>query len=182
MAGWKWIRGFHSSILLRTPENTSMARAEAFNKNNIAQYFENLSTVMDKHNFLAKNIYNVDESGLVPYSQDQQKYLLQKAVSKRGLFGPLQVYYDQEVQLWLKQNPGRPVTPFHVAGIFNKAYLKAATPSNAINAYSKTGISPLNPSVFEDWMFSPSLTTDGKAVTLEPGALLSTKQTLWWNQ
>ena len=36
----------------------------------------------------------------------------------------------------------------------------SATPANAINAFSKTGIVPFNREVFEDWMFAPSLTTD----------------------
>lgn len=75
-------------------------------------------------------------------------------------FAPLQTYYRQEIQTWLKQNPGRFVTPFQVAGLFNKADLKAATPANAVDAFAKTGIYPFNGNIFEEWMFQPSIRTD----------------------
>ena len=41
-----------------------------------------------------------------------------------GFFGPLQTYYDQEIQTWLRQHPGRVVTHFQVPGLLNNAYLK----------------------------------------------------------
>ena len=75
-------------------------------------------------------------------------------------FSPLQTYYGQEIQTWLKQHPGRIVTHFQVAGLFNKAYLKAATPANAVHAFAKTGIYPFDDNIFPDWMFQPSSTTD----------------------
>lgn len=77
-----------------------------------------------------------------------------------GFFKPLHTYYDREIELWLRQNPGKVMTQFKIANLFNKAYLKSAVPSNAINSFKKTGIHPFNPDVFEDWQFSPSLTTD----------------------
>ncbi|KAI4463854.1 dde superfamily endonuclease [Holotrichia oblita] len=52
---------------------------------------------------------------------------------------PPQTYYGQEIQSWLKQNPGRVVSQIQVAGLFTKAYLKAATRANAVHAYAKTG-------------------------------------------
>ncbi|XP_072395394.1 uncharacterized protein [Diabrotica undecimpunctata] len=75
-------------------------------------------------------------------------------------FRPLQTYYGQEIQLWLRQNPRKTVTQFKVASIFNRAHLKSALPSNAINAFKKTGIEPFNPDVFENWQFLLSVTTD----------------------
>lgn len=287
MAGWKWIRGFlrrNPSISLRTPENTSLARAQAFNKENIGRYFESLTHVMEEYKFLPENIFNVDESGLstvqsrpskifatkgrkqvgtlssaerghhltvvccmnplgtfippafifprkrfknelmdhatpgaVAFCQDKGwmsgevflqwmkhfvRYAKPDGTNKIlllldghsshkslevlefakshgivlfcfpahcthrvqpldvGFFGPLQIYYDQEIQLWMKQNPGRSVTHFQVADIFSKAYLRAAVPTNAINSFYKTGIHPLNSNIFEDWLFAPSLTTE----------------------
>ncbi|XP_072392249.1 uncharacterized protein [Diabrotica undecimpunctata] len=77
-----------------------------------------------------------------------------------GFFSPLQTYYNKEIQNWLKQNSGRLVTHFQVAGLFKTAYLKSATPANAINAFAKTMIQPFNPDIFEEWMFTPSLVTD----------------------
>lgn len=287
IAGQKWIKGFlkrNPHISLRRPENTSAARAQAFNKENIAAYFKLLNNVMEKHKFTPENIYNVDESGLSTVQKRPQKVLATKGrkqvgalssaergqhftvvccmnaigtfvppvfifprkrmkneimdnapigskafcqengwmcgelfvqwlkhfvhytkASKEnkvlllldghnshkclevlqyakdngvilfcfpphcthrvqpldvGFFAPLQTYYGQEIQRWLKQNPGRIVSHFQVSDLFNRAYLKAATPANAINAFSKTGIYPFNENIFEDWMFQPSSTTD----------------------
>lgn len=286
-AGIKWLKGFlkrNPRISLRMPENTSAARAQAFNKENIAGYFNALSAIMDQHQFAPENIYNVDESGLSTVQKRPQRILATKgrkqvgALSsaergqhltvvccmnaigtfvppafifprKRmknelmdsapigskafcqengwmckeifvqwlehfvhytkasqqnkvlllldghnshkslevleyakengvflfcfpahcthrlqpldvGFFAPLQTYYGQQIQTWLKQNPGRIVTHFQVAGLFNKAYLKAATSENAVHAFAKTGIYPFDNNVFEEWMFQPSSTTD----------------------
>ncbi|KAJ8945667.1 hypothetical protein NQ318_012385, partial [Aromia moschata] len=61
-----------------------------------------------------------------------------------GFFRPLHTYYDQEIELWLRNNPGK----------------ASAVPFNAINSFTKTGIYPYNPDIFEDWQFAPSATTD----------------------
>lgn len=45
-----------------------------------------------------------------------------------GFFAPLQTFYNMEIQKWTRDNPGRTVTHFQVAKLFNNAYLKAATP------------------------------------------------------
>lgn len=77
-----------------------------------------------------------------------------------SFFAPLQTYYNQEIQNWLKQYPGRAVTHFQVIGLFRKTYLKASIPINAINGFQETGIYPFNPDVFEECQFAPSKTTD----------------------
>ncbi|KAJ8962209.1 hypothetical protein NQ318_018178 [Aromia moschata] len=282
MAGWKWVSGFlkrNPQISLRTPENTSLARAQAFNKPNIAAYFLALSAILAKYNFPPENMYNMDESGLSTVQKKSQKNYASKgrkqvgAVSSAergkhvtivcamnaigtfvppafifprermkdelmndapvgsvcfaqekgwmtteiflkwlkhflrytpkktqfcychgshkglqamefakengiiifcfpapcshhvqpldvGFFRPLHTYYDQEIELWLRNNPGKAVTQFKVASIFHRAYLKSAVPLNAINSFTKTGIYPFNPDIFEDWQFAPSATTD----------------------
>ena len=58
-------------------------------------------------------------------------------------FCPLQILnYDQEIQIWLRQHPGKVATHFQVAGLLNNAYLKSATSANAVHAFAKTGIYP----------------------------------------
>ncbi|KAH1002153.1 hypothetical protein HUJ04_008268 [Dendroctonus ponderosae] len=77
-----------------------------------------------------------------------------------GIFGPLQTYYDQDIELWLTQNPGRTVTDFEIYGLLDNVFSQGATLANSVNAFAKTCIVPFKPNVFEDWMFAPSLTTD----------------------
>ncbi|KAJ3652314.1 hypothetical protein Zmor_018292 [Zophobas morio] len=87
-AGDKWIQGFlkpNPQISLR-PGNTSAARAQAFNKNNIALYFKSLNEVMEKYNFPPENIYNIKESGLSVVQKRPQKILATKG---RKQFGAL---------------------------------------------------------------------------------------------
>ncbi|XP_056648647.1 uncharacterized protein LOC130453078 [Diorhabda sublineata] len=256
MAGWKWVRGFlkrNPRISLRSPESTSLARAQAFNKPNIQAYFNALSSTLEQYNFPPENIFNMDESGLTTVQKKCQKIYASKgrkqvgALSSAergqhvtvvcsmnvmgtyippaliyprqrmndelmngapvgsiafvqekdghsshksleslqfakengvivfcfpahcsyhvqpldvGFFRPLHTYFDQEIQLWLRQNPGKAVTQFKIAGLLNQAYLKSAVPSNAINSFKKTGIHSFNPHVFEDWQFAPALATD----------------------
>lgn len=286
MAGRKWLRGFLSrnpNITIRTPEPTSLARAGAFNRENIRSFFTSLAEVLDKYNFTPENIYNVDETGMSTVATKPEKILATKGRKqigvitsaergqnftivgcvnvlgrsvppafifprKRmkaelmdgapissiafcqengwmtteifvqwlqhfvqhvqpnenkvllildghsshkglevlefakengiilfclpphcthrlqpldvGIFAPLQTYYNEEIQKWLKEHPGRTVTHFQVAKLFNNAYLKAFIPSNAINSFRKTGIFPFNPDIFEDWEYAAAITTD----------------------
>ena len=65
-AGKEWAIHFrkrHPDITLRTPEPTSLARMTCFNKNNVGEFYDNLSNVMDKFAFSPENIYNIDETG-----------------------------------------------------------------------------------------------------------------------
>jgi hypothetical protein len=66
MAAEKWVREFKERhhLVLRTPEQVSVARASAFNRVQINRYFDNLQTVLGKTQFPADRIFNMDETGL----------------------------------------------------------------------------------------------------------------------
>ena len=65
-AGRGWWLGFKSrqNLSIRTPEATSLGRASAFNKHNVGVYFNNLAMVFDKYKFEARQIFNLDETGV----------------------------------------------------------------------------------------------------------------------
>jgi len=51
IAGWKWYYGFmrrHSNLALRSPENTSIASSQGFNRPRMEAFFQLLSTVYDR--------------------------------------------------------------------------------------------------------------------------------------
>ncbi|KAK9700582.1 CENP-B N-terminal DNA-binding domain [Popillia japonica] len=76
-------RFFGLTRRLTTPESTSLARAQAFNKPNICAYFTATKT-LDKHNFLPENIYNMDESGLTTVQKKSQKIYTAKGRKQIG--------------------------------------------------------------------------------------------------
>lgn len=67
IAGKKWYFKFmkdNPCLSLRIPEPTSMARATAFNKENVYKFFDKYESILDEYKFSANQIYNVDETCL----------------------------------------------------------------------------------------------------------------------
>lgn len=76
------------------------------------------------------------------------------------LMAPLSQFYAQEVDKWLLQHPGRSVSEKQVAELYGKAFMRAALMQTAVNGFRVTGIYPLNPNIFPDYLFAPSCTTE----------------------
>lgn len=67
MAGKGWLRGFRQrnpELALRLPEATSLARAEAFNRPQVDNFFSKLEHVIEEHRINNTMIFNMDESAL----------------------------------------------------------------------------------------------------------------------
>lgn len=288
LAGEDWLSGFrkrHPELTLRKPEATSTARAQGFNKPNVEKFFNLLKSVLERHNFPAHRIFNVDETGITTVQTKSSKVLAQKgrrqvgsitsaergqlstavicmsaggsyvppmlifprqrmkqeltdgapsgtifACNKSGwmqldiftswfehfinhtkpttqdpvllildghmthtknltviekarqnnvtilclpphcshklqpldrsFMFPLNTFYVSSIEKFLRNNPGRTVTQFQISKLFGEAYLRAATPTTAINGFRKCGIYPYNPDVFTDVDFAASEVTD----------------------
>lgn len=90
-----------------------------------------------------------------------------------SFMAPLSTFYSQEVETFLRNNPGRVVTIYQIGKLFGKAYLRAATPNNAIHGFEKTGLFPVNRHVFTDDMFiaaDPTDQTENELISTEDGS------------
>ena len=87
-----------------------------------------------------------------------------------GFMLPLNTFYGQAVEKWLRNNPGRVVTVYQVGQLFGEAYLRAAVPTTAINAFRRTGIFPCNRDVFGEEDFAAAEVTDGLDEDVGPTA------------
>lgn len=63
-------------------------------------------------------------------------------------FGPLKLQYHRECDLFMKMNSLEKITPYDIALLFSKAYLKTANAEKAVNGFAAAGIWPVEPDKF----------------------------------
>lgn len=71
-----------------------------------------------------------------------------------GFMAPFKTYYAQEIETWLRNNPGRTVPNTIICSLFGTAYERAATMEISVNSFRKTGLFPYNRNVFRDHDFA----------------------------
>ncbi|XP_060878158.1 uncharacterized protein LOC132950650 [Metopolophium dirhodum] len=62
----------------------------------------------------------------------------------RSVFGPFKKCINQEMDSWIKSNPGKRFTIYDLPSVTSNALVNAATPKNIINGFSVSGVWPFN--------------------------------------
>ena len=65
-------------------------------------------------------------------------------------FSPMKAKFNQECQLFMRQNPGRQITRYDICALTCKAYMKGLNANNLISAFKKFGIFPLDKHVIDN--------------------------------
>lgn len=67
-----------------------------------------------------------------------------------AFYSPLKRAYNKECNLYIKSRNLIKITPYDIAGLFNKAYTRVASIEKGVSSFKATGIFPMNPGVFCD--------------------------------
>lgn len=87
LAGKDWMYSFlkrHPTIRLRQPENTSVNRINAFSKEEVTRFFDNLLTLKEKLNIDPTRMYNQDETGITVVQKKCSKVFATKGSKRVG--------------------------------------------------------------------------------------------------
>lgn len=87
-----------------------------------------------------------------------------------AFFAPLQTYFNQAQDKWLRHNVGKTITQLQIAGLLNEAYGRAASVGTAESAFRGAGIWPVNRNVFCDHHFAPSDSLTVEKIADEPSS------------
>lgn len=77
-----------------------------------------------------------------------------------SVYFPFKAFYNQAVQGWLINNPGKRVDIYSVAECVGNAFPRAFTTTNITSGFKKAGIYPLDRDVFNDEDYLPNYVTD----------------------
>jgi len=100
--------------------------------------------------------------------------------STEYFFKSLKVNYNRAADSWMTSNPGKRITFFEMAGLFQVAYNRAATVEKAVTGFRVTGIWPFNDDIFSDEDFAAAEVTEepepdrASATTSIPTVLIQT--------
>lgn len=77
-----------------------------------------------------------------------------------SIYSPLKGYYNEAVDNWLINNPGKTIDIYNIAEVLGQVYAKAFSTANILSGFKKPGIYPLNRHAFSEDDFLGSYVTD----------------------
>ena len=84
-----------------------------------------------------------------------------------SVYGPLKRFFNDASNSWQLNNPGKTLTIYNMAELFNASFGRAMTVNNITSGFRKPGISPFDRHAFSDDDFLGSYVTDRATPTLD---------------
>ncbi|KAJ4437385.1 hypothetical protein ANN_17529, partial [Periplaneta americana] len=233
----------HPNLSLRTPESTSLNRSIGFNKPQVNRFFESLTNLMEKYEFIPYKIYNCGETSVttvqkhfkvislkqnrqvgkltsaergrsvtvlfymnaggqyippffifprqhmnerlligapkesidghvslkdlevITYARNQNIHMLSTPSHTthklqpldRVFMNPFKDAYYEACGLWMRKNPAARITEYEIASLVGDAFARVSQAEIAVKGFQCTGIHPLNPNVFTELDYLPSM-------------------------
>ena len=76
----KWFRARHPSLVLRIPQGLDYKRARAVNPTSCAKFYNNLTSLYDKHSYPLYCVWNIDETGCSASQSGVAKVFAKKGI------------------------------------------------------------------------------------------------------
>jgi hypothetical protein len=151
-AGKDWLQCFlsrHRDLAVRTPENTSAARAAGFNQVSVGKYFDLLEHELDAKHFTPDCIYNVDETGITTVPNKPSKIIATRGKKQVGTLTSGERGQLVTVVICMSAS-GNYIPPFF---IFPRARMKGElldhTPPGSVATAHKSGW--MQTEIFVEW-------------------------------
>lgn len=77
-----------------------------------------------------------------------------------GVYGPFKAKCKVAFNEWIQKNPGKTISIYTIPHLVKRAFEEAFSKANIVSAFKKTGLWPINESVFTAEDFLPSNVTD----------------------
>ncbi|KAL9697290.1 hypothetical protein quinque_000731 [Culex quinquefasciatus] len=159
LAGKDWLYGFrmrHPELSLRAPGSNLCSPSPRPSAEDPVILF------LDGHASHTKNLAFIEKARanhvtVISFPPHSSHKLQPLDVS---FMGPLKTNFSQVIERYLKANPGKAVTINDVSELLGDAYLRSATPKNAIVGFDKTGLWPFNRHNFKLEDFAAAKATD----------------------
>lgn len=94
-----------------------------------------------------------------------------------SVFGPMKNYYNEAVDVWMTNNPGKLVHVQDIPGLIDATLAKTLKPTTIKSGFRASGIAPFNPHIFTDADFLPSYVSATSDIEIpEPGAFVEIEE------
>ena len=151
-AGWDWVNGFrkrHPTVVLRTPEATSGARARGFNSPNVNNFFDLLEARIDEHAYPPTRIYNCDETSVTTVQTKAAKVLGLKGKRQVGCLTSAERGTLVTAEICMNAAGGYVPPMLIFPRVRIKAELMDGAPPGSVSACHKSGW--MQTEIFVEW-------------------------------